>query len=135
MGLGNLMMLPLRVLFLVEARSGHEYSPASVALIMGFVPSVTQFVFSPLWGHLFDRINFFVLRNSINAIFILSHTLFFLGGTCWALFVGAFLLGLAAAGGNIAWSLWVTKIAPAGYAADYMSVYTFTTGYARSPRR
>ncbi|MEZ5302399.1 MAG: hypothetical protein R3F11_17460 [Verrucomicrobiales bacterium] len=31
-------------------------------------------------------------------------------------------------GGNIAWSLWVTKLAPADRVAEYMSVHTFTTG-------
>jgi hypothetical protein len=28
----------------------------------------------------------------------------------------------------VAWSLWVTKIAPPGQVADYMSVHTFMTG-------
>jgi len=32
------------------------------------------------------------------------------------------------AGGDVAWSLWVTKFAPEGRVADYMSVHTFFTG-------
>ena len=38
------------------------------------------------------------------------------------------LQGLAFAGGSIAWMLWVTKIAPPEYTAEYMSIHTFTTG-------
>ena len=38
------------------------------------------------------------------------------------------LYGVANAGGDVAWSLWVTKFAPAGRVADYMSVHTFFTG-------
>ncbi|MCX6886215.1 MAG: MFS transporter, partial [Verrucomicrobia bacterium] len=32
------------------------------------------------------------------------------------------------AGADVAWGLWVTKFAPPGRVADYMSVHTFFTG-------
>ena len=37
-------------------------------------------------------------------------------------------LGTSFGGGSIAWSLWVTKFAPAAETARYMSVHTFMTG-------
>ena len=43
--------------------------------------------------------------------------------------IGSALFGLAMGGGAIAWSLWVTKLAPAEKTADYMSVHTFLTGF------
>jgi len=40
----------------------------------------------------------------------------------------AVLFGISNAGGDVAWSLWVTKFAPPARVADYMSVHTFLTG-------
>jgi hypothetical protein len=44
------------------------------------------------------------------------------------LIAGAIIFGISNAGGDIAWSLWVTKFAPENRVADYMSVHTFFTG-------
>ena len=38
------------------------------------------------------------------------------------------LTGLSLAGGNVAWALFVTKLAPEHAVAEYMSVHTFLTG-------
>ena len=45
-----------------------------------------------------------------------------------ALVIGAIIFGISNAGADIAWSLWVTKLAPPNRVADYMSVHTFLTG-------
>jgi len=42
--------------------------------------------------------------------------------------IGAIIYGISNAGGDVAWSLWVTKFAPPDRVADYMSVHTFLTG-------
>ena len=52
----------------------------------------------------------------------------FYGQSFWVIAIGTGLQGFAFAGGNIAWSLWVTKIAPPEHTAEYMSVHTCTTG-------
>jgi len=128
MGFGNLMMVPLRTIVLVDETFGFEYSPFRVALLTGIIPAVTIFLFTRMWGRLFDRMNFFLLRFILNAIFVLSILFYFLVGEFWAFLLGSFLLGMAFAGGAVAWSLWVTKVAPADEVADYMSVHTCTTG-------
>jgi len=51
-----------------------------------------------------------------------------MGDGLWALYIGIGLHGVAKAGGNVAWSLWVTKFASADNVAEYMSVHTFLTG-------
>ena len=38
------------------------------------------------------------------------------------------LWGMANAGGNVTWALWVTKLADKHAVAEYMSVHTFLTG-------
>ncbi|MDX6766343.1 MAG: MFS transporter [Candidatus Methylacidiphilales bacterium] len=128
MGFGNLMMTPLRVKFLVEPHFGFAYSEAQAAFLIGVVPSVVIFCLTWWWGKLFDRINFFVLRAFLNITFLLSNLFFFLVGHYWGFLVGMLLLGVSFAGGNVAWSLWVTKIARPEHVADYMSVHTFMTG-------
>ena len=40
----------------------------------------------------------------------------------------AIIFGISNAGGDVAWSLWVTKFAAPERVAEYMSVHTFFTG-------
>ena len=42
--------------------------------------------------------------------------------------IAAALFGIGNSGGEVAWSLWVTKFAPAKHVADYMSVHVFFNG-------
>lgn len=128
MGFGNLLMVPLRTIYLVEEEFGFEYSPLRVAILTGVIPALTIFCFNRMWGKLFDRMNFYVLRFILNAIFVVSILIYFLIGQFWAFALGSFLLGLAFAGGTVAWNLWVTKLAPKDEVADYMSVHTSMTG-------
>jgi MFS family permease len=83
---------------------------------------------SPLWGWLFDRMNFFLLRILLNTGFALGMLSFFGGDHVGWLLLGAVIYGISNAGGDVAWSLWVTKFAPPERVADYMSVHTFFTG-------
>ena len=50
------------------------------------------------------------------------------GSSTVALVLGAITLGIAVAGGDLMWMLWVTKFAPADKVADYMGLHTFFTG-------
>jgi hypothetical protein len=83
---------------------------------------------SPVWGWVFDRANFFVLRMVLNLGFALGIVSFFASDTTPGLVLAALTFGVSVAGGDVAWSLWVTKVAPADRVADYMSVHTFFTG-------
>lgn len=128
MGFGNLMMVPLRVKYLVEPQYGIMLDEARAALIVGVVPGVVFFLTTWWMGRLFDRLNFFLMRTVLNLMFLSSILVYFNSTNLPGLVLGSVLLGLAFSGGNIAWSLWVTKVAPAHRVADYMSVHTFMTG-------
>jgi hypothetical protein len=133
LGFGNLMMVPLRVEYLANPEHGVRtegvaMSAATIALLTGVIPNMARLVLNPLWGWLFDRMNFFVLRMTLNAGFLLGILTFFLSGSMTGLILGAVCYGIAHAGGDVAWSLWVTKFAPPERIADYMSVHTFFTG-------
>jgi MFS family permease len=128
MGFANLMMLPLRVEFLANPRFGISLDAAQIAAYTTIVPSVVRIVLTPVWGRLFDRMNFFLLRIVLNVGFAIGTAAFFFGTSTPGLLAGAIVFGASAAGGEIAWSLWVTKFSPPEHVAEYMSVHTFFTG-------
>ena len=89
---------------------------------------MARLVMSPIWGYLFDRMNFFVLRVTLNIGFAAGILTFFLSDDFPGFIVGALIFGVSNAGGDVAWGLWVTKFAPPDRVAEYMSVHTFFTG-------
>ena len=128
MGFGSVMMLPLRVECLANPKYGHGFSEFEVALFVTFLPNVARLLVLPVWGMLFDRMNFFMLRISVNMALMLGILTFFFDSSIGGLVLGALTFGIASAGGDVCWSLWVTKFAPSDRIADYMSVHTFMTG-------
>lgn len=128
MGLGNLMMLPLRVEYLANPVYGLAMEPSTVALFTGIIPSVARLLFNPFWGRLFDRVDFRMLRIVLNVIFGLALGSFFAGFGLVSLWLGALFFGIAFSGADVMWSLWVTKVAPPDRVASYMSIHTFLTG-------
>lgn len=128
MGFANLMMNPMRVEYLANPRYGLALSAAEVAFLTGVLPNLARLVLSPIWGWLFDRMNFFALRIALNIGFALGIVAFFVSDSLAGLVAGALIFGVSHAGGDVAWSLWVTKFAPDDRVADYMSVHTFFTG-------
>jgi hypothetical protein len=128
LGFANLMMVPLRVEYLANAKYGLALSPATIALVVGVVPNVARLVMSPIWGWLFDHVNFFALRVAVNVGFALGIVTFFTSDSLPGLLLGGLFYGVSNAGGDVSWSLWVTKIAPSRHVAEYMSVHTFLTG-------
>lgn len=128
MGFANLMMLPLRVEYLANPRYALALRPDMIAFLTGVVPNLARLVMSPIWGWLFDRMNFFVLRMTLNVGFAVGIVSFFASDTTLGFILAAVTFGIATAGGDVAWTLWVTKVAPPQRVADYMSVHTFFTG-------
>jgi predicted MFS family arabinose efflux permease len=69
-----------------------------------------------------------MVRSILNVIFAVAIMIFFLGHGLPAWCIGMGLWGVANAGGNVTWGLWVTKLAPKHAVAEYMSVHSFLTG-------
>ena len=128
MGFANLWVLPLRVDYVASSTYGIEASPVIVALIITIIPETTRFLFIPFWARLFDCMNFIVLRMILNVLFGTGIALFFISKSFLIIGTGSALIGLAFAGGSIAWTLWVTKYAPPGKVSAYMSVHVCFTG-------
>lgn len=128
MGFANLMMLPLRVEYLASPKYALLLRPDTIAVLTTVVPNVARLVMSPIWGWLFDRMNFFVMRITLNLGFAIGILSFFTSDTTLGFTLAAVTFGISVAGGDVAWNLWVTKVAPPQRVADYMSVHTFFTG-------
>ena len=128
MGFANLAMLPMRVEYLGNPRYGLTKTAAEIALLTLVIPNAARLVLSPIWGWLFDRMNFFGLRIVLNVGFALGIATFFTSNSETGLVVAAVIYGISNAGGDVAWGLWVTKFAPPDHVAEYMAVHTFMTG-------
>lgn len=128
LGFANLMMLPLRVEYLANPVYNLGLTVLWIALLTEVIPNVARLCLSPVWGWLFDKMNFFMLRAILNLGFGVGILAFFVGDGMTGLIIGAVVYGVSRAGGDVAWSLWVTKVAPAGRVAEYMAVHTFFTG-------
>ncbi len=128
MGFANLAMLPLRVEYLGNPRHGLGMDATRIALYTLVIPNMARLLLSPVWGRLFDRMNFFALRCTLNVGFAAGIAAFFTSNSTAGLVLGAIVYGVSNAGGDVAWSLWTTKVAPPERVADYMSVHTFLTG-------
>jgi len=118
----------LRVEYLAQPRYGINADATKIAVLTVVVPSAVRLVSMPVFGAVFDRMSFFAARILVNVLFALYVAAFFTGRSDSGLIVGAVALGIGSAGGDLMWSLWVTKFAPAGRTADYMGLHTFFTG-------
>lgn len=128
LGFGNLMTLPLRTEYMANPRFGIDASNQTILLITGAIPLLCRLAASRALGKLFDRWNLVNLRILLNLMFLTSIIGFFSTRNLWVMGFSMVLLGIAMAGGRIAWSLWVTKLAPPGKTSSYMMVHMFSTG-------
>ena len=128
MGFANLWTLPLRVDYVTSPQWGIEGSAIFVAMIITVIPETMRMLLIPFWARLFDKMNFVILRMILNLSFAAGVLLFFISSNPWIIGAGSALIGVAFAGGSIAWNLWVTKYAPPGKTGAYMSVHVSLTG-------
>lgn len=127
MGLGIIMTLPLRIEYLGGA-SGLNLTNEQIALVTVVVFSIARILSSRLWGELFDRIRFLYYRISLNLLLISATLVYFHAESIIGVSIGAALAGVGVGGSKIAWSLWVTKLAPSGMEARYMGAHVALTG-------
>ena len=128
LGFGNLLCWSIFVEYVSNPDYGYELTEFTIAFITGSLPEIMFLLTVVIWGIVFDRVNFFLVRMILNAFFMGGVLFYFFGQGMWALCIGISLHGIGRAGGNIAWSLWVTKFAKADQVAEYMSVHTFMCG-------
>ena len=133
MGIGNLVTIPLRIEYLANPAYGIDASNTVVLAITLVIPLLTRVASIPVWGWAFDRFNLAFVRIAINLFFLIGLFLYFQTKDLLFLSLAEGLIGWATGGGTMAWTLWVTKVAPSGRESSYMSVHTFFTGLRGVP--
>lgn len=128
MGMGNLMTMPLRVEYMANPEYGIDASNEVIGLVLGTIPLVIRPLASRTMGQFFDRWNLVHIRLLTNGLFVLSIAFFFATDRLWVMAIGSVFFGLATAGGQVLWNLWVTKLAPSDRVSNYMSLHTGLTG-------
>jgi len=128
LGLGNLIGWSLFVEYIGNPRCGFNFEADKVGLITSTIPMLAFIVCVVPWGSIFDRMPFYRVRATVNLLFLGGIVIYYMGGGMAGLCIGIALHGIARAGGNIIWSLWTTRFAPADRVLEYQSVHSFLTG-------
>jgi len=127
MGFGVLMTLPLRVEYLA-GEGGLGMSNREVAIVAVVSFSSARILSSRIWGLLFDRLHFIGFRLILNVFLLSASIVFFQAESFTGVCIGSILAGFGTGGSIIAWSLWVTKLAPEGRETEYMGAHIAFTG-------
>jgi len=128
LGLGNLICMALFVEYITNDYFGFGFNEAKISMVTTTVPMVAFIVSVVMWGMIYDKMEFYRLRIVVNLFFFVGILIFFFAPSYLWLCVGMALHGMGKAGGNVLWSLWTTKFAPADKVGEYMSVHTSFTG-------
>jgi predicted MFS family arabinose efflux permease len=132
-GIGVMLTIPIRVEYLVNPAYGLNFSNTLVLCITMVVPLVTDVSSTPIWGWAYDKFNLAYVRTSAGIFFLLGLFLFFQSESLPLLCLSSALIGTGVGGGTLVWTLWVTKVAPRGMEASYMSLHLFFTGMRGLP--
>ncbi|MGH8019948.1 MAG: hypothetical protein ACREIA_17050 [Opitutaceae bacterium] len=122
----------LGAVFLAVAALAQSLAIFVCTMAPGFIFLAQQ---SPLLVHIYTS-NYAPSRRGrmlssstvLNGFFLVAILTFFSTKNIWVIGLAGGLIGMAMAGSNIAWNLWVTKFAPPDRVSEYMSVHTFLTG-------
>ncbi len=128
LGLGNLLSFALFVEYITNPAYGYGLGADKAGLVTSTIPMLAFIVCIVPWGMVFDRLPFYRVRVTVNVFFFAGILVYYLGGGYLALCTGIALHGIARSGGNVLWSLWVTRFAPEDKVGEYMSVHTCLTG-------
>jgi MFS family permease len=128
LGFGNLLCMALFVEYITNPEYGFGYGAEKVSLITTTVPMLIFIISVVGWGAIYDKMEFYRLRVFVNVFFFAGLLVYFLVPSFTGLCIGMALHGIGKSGGNVLWSLWTTRFAPADRVGEYMSVHTFFTG-------
>ncbi|MCP5537330.1 MAG: MFS transporter [Akkermansiaceae bacterium] len=128
LGMGNLLSFALFVEYISNPVYGFELTADKAGLITSTIPMLVFIVCIVPWGMVFDRLPFYRVRIMVNVFFFIGILIFYLGGSYFALCLGMVFHAVGRSGGNILWSLWVTRFATEENVGEYMSVHSSLTG-------
>ncbi len=128
MGMGNLMMIPMRFEYMTNPIYNVNASNETIGLVLGAIPVFFSLLSTKFWGILFDKLNLIVIQIMTNSILLFAILIFFFTSKIWVMGFSMMLFGFSMGGFSIIWQLWVTKIAHREKVSAYMSIHSGSTG-------
>lgn len=128
MSLAQWMIMPLRVEYMANPVYQWCATNRQIAITTFVIPAISQIISLKLWGYIFDKLNFMIMRILINACVIAGVLTFFYTNTLFLLGLGTALIGFGSGGGILTTNIWVTKIAPKESVASYTSAHVWVSG-------
>jgi hypothetical protein len=127
-GLGNIMLIaPLAII--LQEKFHLRYWPS--ILITSAIPDIVMPVAIPLWARLLNRVHVVRFRSIHAWSYVTSACGMLIAvttGQSWLLFFTAAIVGIADAGGALAWNLGHNDFAQDHNASQYMGVHVTLTG-------
>ncbi len=125
----SVMMVQVPFVFILKDKFDVSY--ASAALVLTFIPQVAVVAFTPLFGRLFDRWGLFHFRSVQMSIWVISRMV--LAVAVWQvsmplILVAMTLMGVALAGGRLAWQLGHMHFSDRANDAVYLGIHQSLTG-------
>ena len=127
-GFSNLMLEPVRVLFVADDQFIIRADYLQSLLILMVIPQATVMVSLPLWGWLLDRYPVVYLRVAMQVAALINVAMFIWTPTIGWLYVAGIFRGLGQAGGHITWPLAMMEFSPRSRVSEYTAVHTMLTG-------
>lgn len=128
LGFGNLLCIALFVEYITNPDYQFGFGAAKVSLLTTTLPMSVFIVSVFAWGLIYDKMEFYRLRVTVNAFFFAGILVYYFSPNFTGLCLGMALHGIGKSGGNVLWSLWTTKFAPADKVTEYMGIHTLFTG-------
>lgn len=127
-GSGNLMFPPILVITLRE--QFHLGYLGGIVIIQS-LPYVVMPMFIPLWARLLDHVHVVKFRTIHSWVFVAAQGMILIAAALHTLplmYVASVLLGIAFAGGTLAWNLGHLDFAPPHQASQYMGIHVTFNG-------
>jgi len=124
LGLSNLQMMPLKVLYLRDLGFGER----QIMLCTTTTMFVSMVLSTAVWGWLLYRMNFAAYRILTNLLIMAGLFAFFRSTSPFTVACGSALWAAGLAGGGLCWRLVATFFTTPDRGASYMSVHTFLCG-------
>jgi hypothetical protein len=127
-GIATQMTKPLRAEYLINPSCGIGMSTAVEAMACTSIPLAFRLLTSLVWGKFFDKSRVIILKIAINVFLAFGIWLFFFTKIKGVIYLSSALIGIAYGGGEIALSLWITRIAPREKFSAYAGVNIAVAG-------
>lgn len=127
-GFANMMMDPVRAIFITDARYNVNADYLQSLLILLVVPQVTVLLTLPLWGRLLDRYSVSIMRVWLQLFSGLDLVVFLLAWRVECLYLASVMKGLQMAGAQVTWTIGIMEFAPRDRVTEYTALHTLFTG-------